>query len=73
MIDNRVSSSLLDESHVVYIIFKNKSAVQKVKYLHLFTHTDTDSGIVEKDFAWLIFSVSSSAFSNLRQATTIYH
>lgn len=42
MIDNRVSSSLLDEKHVVYTRFRNKSAVQKVIYLHLFTHTDTD-------------------------------
>lgn len=56
----------------MYIRFKNKSAVQKVIYLHLFTHTDTDSGVVERDFAWLIFSVSSSAFFNLRQATTMY-
>jgi len=57
----------------MYIRLKNKSAVQKILCLHLFIHTDTDSGIVEKGFAWLIVSVSSSAFSSLGQDTNIHH
>lgn len=51
-IDTRVSSSLLNKTHVVCIRYKTKSAVQKVIYLYLFTHINTDSGRDEKDSSW---------------------